>query len=152
MFAQKYFSTNILPTDFNYHEYLSNLMPSNFRLDICHILIYLVAFYLTMMVLGVCRGLHLSSMVGVCMEITTPAQAVLVFMMESVAEGIGCVTLPYLAGKYLPTVSQNNCIIYLYGVTSLIKILVKNGKTKSFLASPNKLLNLEFMQKRKLTF
>ncbi|XP_067938548.1 uncharacterized protein [Watersipora subatra] len=56
-------------------------------------------FYVIMLMWGVFKGLQLSAFYGVCIELTSPEQAVNTYMLEIFFDGIGSLTIPYLAIK-----------------------------------------------------
>ncbi|XP_067940050.1 uncharacterized protein [Watersipora subatra] len=56
-------------------------------------------FYVIMCMWGVFKGLQTSSFYGVCIELTSPERSVNTLMIEIFFDGIGSLTIPYLAVK-----------------------------------------------------
>ncbi|XP_067940055.1 uncharacterized protein [Watersipora subatra] len=56
-------------------------------------------FYVIMFIWGVFKGLQTSAYYGVCIELTSPEQSVNTLMIELFFDGIGSLTIPYLAIK-----------------------------------------------------
>ncbi|XP_067938602.1 uncharacterized protein [Watersipora subatra] len=54
-------------------------------------------FYVIMLICGIFKGLQLSSFFGVCLELTSPEQSITAYSIELFFDGIGALTLPYLA-------------------------------------------------------
>ncbi|XP_067940056.1 uncharacterized protein [Watersipora subatra] len=54
-------------------------------------------FYVIMVIFGIFKGLQACSFFGVCIELTSPEQSVTTYSVEVFFDGIGALTLPYLA-------------------------------------------------------
>ena len=60
---------------------------------------FVEVFYVMMAVGGIFRGLHSFTLFACCLQLTSPTQSVLTFMVECALDGVGALAFPYIAGK-----------------------------------------------------
>ena len=61
-------------------------------------------FYFIMGISGIFKSLYVSTVFGTGMEVTSPALAVVMYMVVSLVEGVGGIAFSFLSCKYLHNV------------------------------------------------
>lgn len=67
-------------------------------------------FYVLMAFLGLFKALYINCVFGAGMEVTSPALAIVMFMITTFCEGVGGIVFPYLSCKSIMSPNVYNVI------------------------------------------